>query len=558
MISEIQLENFKAFGSCQKVNIKPITLIYGANSAGKSSILQSLLLLKQTFEESSDPKTPLLYKGSLTDQQNFSRCVNGRDVKKNIILGIEFGNELDYFEQERTDDDPVNIICKSFGHERHKYEFKYIYGNSKTILNEITYSINNAILCSLNLVESVGVFRRHSETIEEHYTQSNIDYDILYSNKLSNLDIYNIDTAAINEELMLIVYKAISDIFCEFKEEKRIYYQKIFDYNTFKSELIDYLGLTAIFVRNGLPECYATNAEFSGPKCLIQLNDKELDSFYIEPTYKTASDGSFISSINRSRTLGDIEHMYEYIVQTLTTVASPNIIKSLNKISYIGPLRKKPERFTDIVKDAYSSVGIDGEYTSSIIYDNPKLVKDINSALSDLKVNYKIKIHKITGDDQIALGDIHSLQIIENDTNTPLTLCDVGFGISQILPILVQSLMPGASTVLIEQPEIHLHPKMQSELGDFFISSAKSKQKQFIIETHSEHLLLRIMRRIRETTTGKLADQSLALTPEDVSVLYVESVDGESIVREMPLNEYGELVVPWPGGFFEEGLREVF
>lgn len=112
--------------------------------------------------------------------------------------------------------------------------------------------------------------------------------------------------------------------------------------------------------------------------------------------------------------------------------------------------------------------------------------------------------------------------------------------------------------MLIEQPELHLHPALQAELGDLFIQSALGEQKNtFILETHSEHLLLRIMRRMRETSQGNLPAGVPPVRPEDVAVLYVEQDGPQSIVREMPLNERGELVKAWPGGFFEEGLREV-
>ena len=88
MFRKIVLENFKAFGTEQKIPLRPITLIYGPNSSGKTTILNSLLMLKQTYEESISPKTPLLYKGSLTDQQSYSRCVNSRDVGKTMKIGV--------------------------------------------------------------------------------------------------------------------------------------------------------------------------------------------------------------------------------------------------------------------------------------------------------------------------------------------------------------------------------------------------------------------------------------------------------------------------------------
>ena len=114
---------------------------------------------------------------------------------------------------------------------------------------------------------------------------------------------------------------------------------------------------------------------------------------------------------------------------------------------------------------------------------------------------------------------------------------------------------PRKKIIAIEQPEIHLHPALQAELGDVFIESALAGQENILLlETHSEHLLLRVMRRIRETSSGKLPKGLPPICPEEVMVLFVEPVGSHSIVHEMPLNKRGELVKEWPGGFFEEGF----
>ena len=102
-------------------------------------------------------------------------------------------------------------------------------------------------------------------------------------------------------------------------------------------------------------------------------------------------------------------------------------------------------------------------------------------------------------------------------------------------------------------------PALQADLGDVFLHSALGENRnRFLIETHSEHLLLRIMRRMRQTAAGELPEGIPKIQPKDVMVLFVEPDGPRSIIREMPLNEYGDLVKAWPGGFFEEGLREVF
>ena len=149
------------------------------------------------------------------------------------------------------------------------------------------------------------------------------------------------------------------------------------------------------------------------------------------------------------------------------------------------------------------------------------------------------------------------LSLVDTRNGTTVSPRDVGTGISQVLPILVSAFALQDHLVAIEQPEIHLHPALQAELADVFLRSARDRRNRFLVETHSEHLLLRIMRRMRETSDGELPDGAPAVRPEDVTVLFVEPDGPHSIIREMPLNERGELVRSWPGGFFEEGLREI-
>ena len=90
MFTEIGIENFKAFGKMQRIPLKPITLLYGPNSSGKSSLMQSLLLLKQTLEESGDDKIVLLPKGNLVDLGGYQEFVNGHDNEKVFRLAVCF------------------------------------------------------------------------------------------------------------------------------------------------------------------------------------------------------------------------------------------------------------------------------------------------------------------------------------------------------------------------------------------------------------------------------------------------------------------------------------
>ncbi len=141
-----------------------------------------------------------------------------------------------------------------------------------------------------------------------------------------------------------------------------------------------------------------------------------------------------------------------------------------------------------------------------------------------------------------------------------MTNRDLGLGVGQVLPILIATSKYHNTTIAIEQPELHLHPKLQMELADEFVRSYKKNNNEFIIETHSEHLLLRIMRRLRYTYDEKLSnDNPLSLTAKDICLLYVDKDRSNNIrLKELELSNRGVLLDPWPNGFFDEKYNEVF
>ncbi|MBP7711459.1 MAG: AAA family ATPase [Gammaproteobacteria bacterium] len=146
-------------------------------------------------------------------------------------------------------------------------------------------------------------------------------------------------------------------------------------------------------------------------------------------------------------------------------------------------------------------------------------------------------------------GVLEELVLRDVRKNTIVTHRDVGIGISQVLPVLVLAYGSRGKLLAMEQPEIHLHPALQAELGDVFIEAALRERKNtFILETHSEHLILRLMRRIRE---GKIS-------PNDVGVVFVEPLARGSRFIELRIDEEGDFIDEWPGGFFEESFHEKF
>ena len=135
---------------------------------------------------------------------------------------------------------------------------------------------------------------------------------------------------------------------------------------------------------------------------------------------------------------------------------------------------------------------------------------------------------------------------------------DIGVGVSQVLPVVAAALDPQRPGITaIEQPELHLHPRMQVELGDLFAQSV-DQGGVFLLENHSEHLMLRLLRRIEQTHGGELPEGKPALKPEQVSVVYLDRVDGEVTATRLRIDEGGEFIDRWPHGFFDERADELF
>jgi len=145
----------------------------------------------------------------------------------------------------------------------------------------------------------------------------------------------------------------------------------------------------------------------------------------------------------------------------------------------------------------------------------------------------------------------HELKVKLTDSDHEQDLMHVGVGVSQVLPILIVCLLASEDTTLIfEQPELHLHPFVQTRLADFFLSMSLLN-KQCIIETHSEYLINRLRFRVA-SDSSPLPQDSLN---QKIKIYFTEKVEGVSQYREVTVNKYGA-IVDWPKGFFDQSQRE--
>ena len=219
-------------------------------------------------------------------------------------------------------------------------------------------------------------------------------------------------------------------------------------------------------------------------------------------------------------------------------------------MSYLGPILDDPRRFYPSWGGRRSTVGKRGEYTVDIISYDYGVLNIVNEWFVRFDIPYKIIDVRNVADSEFT-GTLSAMVLEDTRTGTIVTPVDVGFGISQILPVIVEGVAGDCAIMCVDQPEVHLHPKLQAEIADLMV---ECQGKQWIVETHSELLVRRILTRIAE---GKIKST-------DVSVLYVDPpkmpyAGGGSTIEVLEIEENGRFSssTPWPDGFFEDGYREM-
>lgn len=229
----------------------------------------------------------------------------------------------------------------------------------------------------------------------------------------------------------------------------------------------------------------------------------------------------------------------------------------MDRIYYLGPLREHPRREYRWTGSGRDGVGDSGEFTIDAIL----AATDRNDRQNLKPRHWKMSFQNLIAHWLRELGLIESFEVrevvegsslyqalVRRDKNAPqTTLMDVGFGVSQVLPVLVLLYyVPEGSIVLMEQPEIHLHPSVQSGLADVMLAVAAHRNVQIVVESHSEHLLRRFQRRVAEG----------AVDVSDLKLHFVRSKDGAAELDALRLNKWGG-IENWPDKFFGDEMGEI-
>ena len=219
----------------------------------------------------------------------------------------------------------------------------------------------------------------------------------------------------------------------------------------------------------------------------------------------------------------------------------------LRSIQYLGPLREHPHRVYTWTGGTPTTVGHRGELAIPVLLAGTSVTPQaVSNWLRKLGLAESISLQ------QVGQGArIWEPLVKHEDASTEVNLADVGFGVSQVLPVIVSLLSaPPGSLVILEHPEIHLHPRAQSELADLLIEVASAGEIQILVESHSEHLLARIQRRVAESSRG-----GGGLAPEDVRLYFCEQERGKSKLTPLEMQPSG-VITNWPRDFFGDMLAE--
>ncbi|MFD2784642.1 DUF3696 domain-containing protein [Hymenobacter rubripertinctus] len=422
MLNSLRIQNFKSWQDTGDIQFGSITGFFGTNSSGKTSILQFLLMLKQTVESSDRAQ----------------------------ILNL--GDERSYVEL----------------------------GTMHDILHNHDESEN--IRFALGWQEEAG-----SEDYKKYHFSQNTPYVFSANIKTRSNNIYL-------EEFFYKIHDLTYRIYRENTNYRMIVTNR--NYKSFSEQMIG-----------------------------------KIDKFYYAP---------FLSN----------DYFVEVEPQLATAYTSFNWF--FGSIFYLGPLRANPKRLYVWGGSNTDDVGKEGEKTIAAILASKNQNKGTSDNILDLEqhVAYWLKelglIHSFEVRPIAPNRKEYEVRIKRTAESAEVFLTDVGFGVSQLLPVLVLLFyVPEGSTIILEQPEIHLHPAVQAGLADVFIDAIKRRNVQIILESHSEHLLQRLQRRLAEE----------ALPTDQVKLYFTDFVGAASTLTPLDLDEYGN-IRNWPKNFFGDTMGE--
>ncbi len=562
-LTRIEIENFKGIGSRQRIDLRPITLLFGPNSAGKSTILQALHYLREILERGNvDPDRTIA--GGLIDLGGFATLVHNHELDRTVTLKVV----IDLSDEQGSEGLPLNAGLSIGDPEFAELSVRYLVGESEEYRDyaivqdaglevDIRWSaLEQAPYVSRLAVELDGEpfaaivsppAEGRAQVTDFNFSHPLLRRAILPDDMPEKGDEDFASGSPLEDEIWSLAREAAAD-------------------RSTPDTPDDQLRIAVGTKLGALPWL-----------------DRDLILDIRDPDVKKAELEERTPRVNGLRAL-----LSEMILGPARLVRD-----HLMQMTYIGPLRDIPTRGYRPQVTPDEARWAHGLAAWDLLYNDRRgdLMDEVNIWLSGeerLRTTYRLErvefkevpvpsaMHQMfeRGLNEDDIGELQDLYL-SLVTRTEIALLDfekgilvapgdVGVGISQMIPVIVASLRTQDGILGIEQPELHIHPAIQVGMGDLFIKAASDDEEKLtsgrtlLIETHSEHIMLRLLRRIRETTADELPPGVTGLKADDLSVIYVERGDGGVRFRPLRVDDEGEFRDRWPHGFFEERAGELF
>jgi AAA15 family ATPase/GTPase len=572
-IIAIELENFQSIKERTRINFGAITLLYGPNSAGKSSVFDALELFeciwdpvkwnqekiiqmyKRWARNEKGKMLPLslaieyeLTEDSDTPEQVWFRKSNWECKKpKTDIHSFQYGRFGEGYEERVMQDGSAKVRLdvtltwnKNWIDEEH-----LIISNLRIALNtETVFSFSNQQPYTLEtFVDHIDEFdpRCHFLAMHEKYGFGvsglalpfdkpeelkdfyiNRDSDEIYWGKLSidNLDIRSFIWSDLEPDTLLMsqLARTASDI--------------TFYFGTVLGE----------FFRKSSPLVKA-DRRVPTPKEALTVIDPGQANWWGTSNFSPATPAKLISDLNNN-----IDPHYAIIARS----AHAELLKQTTKAAFWGGEHAE-KHLANFCKESQLVEYVNQHLESRLFQEKVYKIKCSSTLMVPIDLNEEDPWS------YYSLAQPATVRLYLEDGEMRKTeFEDVGSGVPFVLPVLCAASFGGL--IKVQQPELHLHPALQSSIADVFIEETlKQDDSQFIIETHSEHLLLRLLRRIRDTEKKITSSIELPLKPEDIAIYYFDpQVTGGTVVSRQLVTPLGDFYNDWPRGFFSDRDRDLF
>lgn len=615
MITKWKLFNFKSIQEETELAFGPLTILAGSNSSGKSTILQSMLLISQTLSSKVSSRSvvlngPLVKLGQFDDLRSYSGEAD------QILIGWEC-------KPERTK------IGRSSLTGSDSRRFYGLEGDINFVNCEVSFEADPSnpqrdllqlqpqlfgctLVVDLNTPRMTGlgqlsINRSHKDPLDKasDYEIDSppsellplLEYDVILNSQVErepwdelasavpigcNMDHFLPDRLAVRydsvEENANIIVSALTEASLRGYRVSPRRFRNVIIPTAVIDAIRNHLGETLtdrLLSHDGVQLSLFSNEGFTLEDFFQRIRQLQREEQLLLRSNLAEKADALTQDIHQAMT-NELGKQYELAQRPLTgeiRAATSYLSRFFSsQVKYLGPLRDEPKPLYPLAPNIDpKDIGYRGEHTAavldlhkanfinyipSIIFEKPDIelernrpeekatTRTLETAVFDW-LKYMGVAESLVTRDRGKLG--HELKVTTAGTKTPHDLTHVGVGVSQVLPILVMCLLAEPDTTLIiEQPELHLHPKVQTLLGDFFLSMALLG-KQIVVETHSEYIINRLRFRAAAAKDDRIANQ--------LKIYFAEKKAGASHFREVNVNQYGA-IMDWPEGFFDQSQSE--